>query len=306
MTTYVLRRAGQSLLVVMVVCLTVFLIRYAMPGDPAVLMLPESATEAQIDAMRQALGLNEPVWYQLRVYALGLVQGELGDSLRYRKPVIDLLLERFPITFYLAVSSLLLALSVGIPLGFIGAIWRGGVVEHVVNAIALFGQALPPFWLGIMLVLMFSVNLNWFPAFGVQDWRSFALPSVALAFHLIGLVTRLVRTGLQEEFQEQYFMVARSKGLAPRTLVIKHAFRNALLPLVTVVGLQFGQLLGGAVVIETVFALPGLGRLVLDAISARDYPVVQGLVLVFAIVFLFLQLVVDVLYCYINPRIRLS
>jgi peptide/nickel transport system permease protein len=279
-----------------------FIIR--MTGDPVAIMLPPDATAQQADAFRAALGLDKPLLTQYLIYMSNLFRFDFGVSLRYYAPALGLILERMPATVQLASAALILSLLVAIPSGILAALKRGTWIEQGIMVFILFGQAMPVFWMGILFVIVFSVNLRWFPTGGYGDWRYLVLPAVALGLRLMALVTRLLRSSLIEVLNSDYIRTARAKGLLPFTVVAKHALRNSLLPVVTVVGLEIGYLLGGSVVCETVFAWPGVGQLLIAAITHRDFPLVQAAIILLAFSFVVINLAVDVLYVFIDPRIQ--
>lgn len=274
------------------------------PGDPALLMVGPTGTQQDVAALRHRLGLDRPAWEQYARYLLATARLDFGESLRLEEPALDAVLQRFPATAQLALSATVLAVAVSFPLGILAAVRQRSLLDHIVSVVSLLGQSVPNFWLGIMLILVFARDLRWFPSAGIGGLSHLVLPSATLAVLLIGVLTRLVRSGLLDVIHEDYIRSAYAKGLAPRPVLVRHALRNALIPIVTIVGLQLGQLLAGAVIVETVFAWPGVGRLLVDAISNRDYPVVQVAVLLITAVFVLVNLVVDLSYAYLDPRIR--
>jgi ABC-type dipeptide/oligopeptide/nickel transport system permease component len=274
------------------------------PGDPALLMVGPTGTQQDVAALRHRLGLDRPAWEQYARYLLATARLDFGESLRLEEPALDAVLQRFPATAQLALSATVLAVAVSFPLGILAAVRQRSLLDHVVSVVSLLGQSVPNFWLGIMLILVFARDLRWFPSAGIGGLSHLVLPSATLAVLLIGVLTRLVRSGLLDVIHEDYIRSAYAKGLPPRPVLVRHALRNALIPIVTIVGLQLGQLLAGAVIVETVFAWPGVGRLLVDAISNRDYPVVQVAVLLITSVFVLVNLVVDLSYAYLDPRIR--
>ncbi len=304
MTAYIYRRLLQSLVVVWGVSVLVFFLLRLAPGDPASLLLAETATPEQIHEAREKWGLNRPIPVQYAVFLGRAIQGDLGDSLFFKEPALRVLLERMPATLQLSAAALLFSLSVAIPMGILSALRRDSVWDYLGTSVAMLGQAIPPYWLGIMLILIFSVTLRWFPTSGRGTIWHLVLPAVTLGSVLMALVTRLVRSGMLDVMNEDYVRTARAKGLPERLILMRHALRNILIPLVTVVGLQLGALFGGAVITESIFAWPGVGRLALQAINARDYPLVQASVLFISVVYVLLNLVVDLLYVYLDPQIR--
>jgi len=268
------------------------------------MLLAESAGPEQIAAARAKWGLDKPIYVQYGVFLSRAVRGDLGNSLFFQQPALEVLMERMPATLQLSAVALFFSLSIAIPVGLLSALKRDTIWDYLGTNLAMLGQALPPYWLGIMLILIFSVALGWFPTSGRGTWRHLVLPAVTLGSVLMALITRLVRSGMLDVLSEDYVRTARAKGLPERTVIIRHALRNILIPLVTVIGLQLGALFGGAVITESIFAWPGVGRLALQAISARDYPLVQASVLVISVVYVFLNLAVDLIYVYLDPRIR--
>jgi ABC-type dipeptide/oligopeptide/nickel transport system permease component len=304
MGRYILRRLVQSIFVLVGVTLLVFVL-LQVAGDPVVIMMSGTGTsEAQLQEMRRELGLDEPAPLRYGRFLAGLVRGDLGNSLRSNRPALPLVLDRMPATLLLAGAALAFSLAVAIPIGVVSALRPNSLADHVGRTIAVFGQATPVFWLGIMMVLVFAVRLGWFPAGGYGGWRHLVLPAVALGLLPMARVARLLRSSLLEVLGQDYVRTAWAKGLDERGVVLRHALRNAGLPVVTVVGLTFGGLLGGAVVTETIFSWPGVGQLAVQAISNRDTNLVQAIVVVVAILFTLVNLVVDLLYAWINPTIR--
>ncbi len=272
-------------------------------GDPAMLMLPPDATKAEVEALRRQMGFDDPIYVQYGRFAARALQGDLGASLYHRVPALGLILERLPASLELAGAAMLFALVVAVPLGVVSAVKRGSVWDVASMLGALFGLSMPHFWLGIMLILLFSVTLGWLPTSGRGSLAQLVMPSLALGLSLMAMFARLTRSVMLEVLNQDYVRTARAKGLRERIVIGKHALKNALIPLVTVAGMQFGFLIGGTVIIETVFAWPGVGRLVVQAIFSRDYPLVQAAVLVLAVIFVLVNLAVDLLYLYLDPRI---
>ncbi len=304
MATYIRRRLLQSVIVVFGVSVLVFFLLRLAPGDPVLMLLAESAGPEQIAEARAKWGLDKPIYVQYGVFLSRALRGDLGNSLFFQQPALEVLMERMPATLQLSAVALFFSLSIAIPVGLLSALKRDTIWDYLGTNLAMLGQALPPYWLGIMLILIFSVALGWFPTSGRGTWKHLVLPAVTLGSVLMALITRLVRSGMLDVLSEDYVRTARAKGLPERTVIIRHALRNILIPLVTVIGLQLGALFGGAVITESIFAWPGVGRLALQAISARDYPLVQASVLVISVVYVFLNLAVDLIYVYLDPRIR--
>ncbi len=273
-------------------------------GDPVMLMLPPDATQKQIEEFRERMGFNDPIPLQYLRFLSGAVRGDFGTSLRHQQPAMGLVLERLPATLELAVAGMGIALLVAVPFGIFSALRRGSALDYFVMGGALLGLSMPNFWVGIMGILLFAVKFRLLPTSGRGAWSQLVLPGIALGSYLMALIARLTRSGMLEVISQDYVRTARAKGLAEPVIVWRHALMNALIPLVTVVGLQMGELLGGTVVIETVFAWPGVGRLILQAVFQRDYPLVQAAVFILAMIFVAANLLVDIAYRYLDPRIR--
>jgi ABC-type dipeptide/oligopeptide/nickel transport system permease component len=305
-TTYIARRLVFSVFVLWGALTVVFLAVRAVPGDPAQMMLGPNATAADVDALRDQLGLNRPLVVQYATYMLRTLQLDLGDSIRMAQPVVALVAERLPTTGKLALTAIVIAVAISFPLGIVAAIRPGGLLDAVVSVVSLLGQSVPGFWLGIMFILVFARTLRLLPSAGDATWAHLILPSITVALPLIGVLTRLVRSGLLDVLDEDYVRTARAKGLTPRAVLWGHAIRNMLIPVVTVIGLQVGHLLGGAVITETVFAWPGVGLLLVDAITNRDYPLVQASILFITAIFVTINFLVDLSYGVLDPRIRLQ
>jgi peptide/nickel transport system permease protein len=301
---YLWRRLLQSLGAVLGVSAVVFVLIRLIPGDPAMLMLPDGAPSAQIAQLHQELGLDRPVVLQYVVFLKRALRGDLGRSLFFDKPALAIIGAALPNTLLLAATALGLALALAIPIGILSAVRRDSVWDAVGMGLATIGQSLPPFWLGLMLMAVFAVALRWLPTSGMGTAAHLVLPSVTLGTYIMALTTRLVRSGMLDVLAEDYIRTARSKGLSERRVLLQHALRNLLIPIVTVIGLQLGSLLGGAIITETVFAWPGVGTVVYRAIGSRDYPLIQAAVLVVSVYFVFINLAVDLLYAYLDPRIR--
>jgi peptide/nickel transport system permease protein len=304
MTAYIVRRLLQAILVLFGVTIIVFIL-VQLSGDPVLLMLSgTAATEQDLQELRQELGYNDPAVVQYLRYIGGVLSGDMGNSLRFKRPALDLVLERLAATALLAVAALVFAVVVAIPIGVLSAVKRNSWIDHFGMVLALLGQSLPLFWLGIMLVLIFAVRLRWFPASGIGSWQHLILPMITLGAYPMARIARLTRSSMLDVINEDYIMTARAKGLKGLTVVVRHALRNAALPVVTIIGLMFGTLMAGAVITETIFAWPGVGLLTIQAIQNRDFPLVQAAVLVVSITFVFVNLGVDLLYAYIDPRIK--
>jgi peptide/nickel transport system permease protein len=304
MTTYIVRRLLTVIPTLLGVLLAVFLMVRLAPGDPAQLLAGEFATPETLADIRQRFGLDQPWHVQLGLYAANVVRGDLGQSVRTRKPVTYELRQYFPNTLRLTLGAMLVALLIGIPAGIIAATRPGTIFDLLAMLGALIGVSMPVFWFGLMAILIFSVQLGWFPVAGTGTLWHLVLPAITLGTGTAAILARMTRSAMLEVLSQDYIRTARAKGLAGRVVVFKHALRNALIPVVTIIGLQFGGLLEGAVITETVFAWPGIGQLLVGSILARDYPVVQGAVLLIAVAFILINLIVDLLYGAIDPRIR--
>jgi len=306
MIAYILRRLLQMVPVVLGITLIVFVL-VRVSGDPVTLMLPEDAEQFQIDALREALGLDQPITTQYVIYMRDLLRGDLGTSLRYSgQAALPIVLERLPATLQLTLAALVVAVVISFPLGIIAAVYRNRWPDMSATSFAVLGQAMPNFWLGIMMILLFSVILGWLPVSGRSGLASFILPAITLGTSLAALLTRLMRSSLLEVLNQDYVRTATAKGLQRRLVLLKHAVRNALLSYVTVLGLQVATLMAGAVVTEQVFAWPGIGLLAIQAINSRDMPVIQGVVIIAALIVMSANLLVDILYALIDPRISYS
>jgi peptide/nickel transport system permease protein len=303
MVGYGFRKIFHTLFVALGVVTLVFA-ALRLSGDPAATMLPGDASVDELRDLRRALGLDQPLWAQYLGFLRGAVTGDFGTSFRHQQPALPLVLERLPATLELAGAALLLAVAVALPLGVLAAIYRGRALDVLAMGFAVVGQATPYFWMGIMLILIVSVELGWLPTSGRGGLERLILPAITLGTHFAASLARLTRTSMLEVLGQPFVTTARAKGLSEWSVILGHALKNAAVPVVTLIGLQFGTLLGGAVVTETIFAWPGVGRLAVQSIFVRDYPVVQAGVFVLALTFVFLNLVVDLLYGVLDPRIR--
>jgi peptide/nickel transport system permease protein len=304
MFNFIIKRLLSMIPVLIGISLLLFFMLRMLPGDPAQVLAGQMASPEEIETIRRQLGLDRPIYAQYLSYLNRLAHLDLGRSARTQNPVIEEVWARLPNTMLLAVAAIGMACLFGIPAGVISAMRPYTWVDYLVTTASLCGISMPVFWLGIMLVVVFSVYLKWLPAGGTGSWLHVILPSVTLAAFVVAFIARMTRSTMLETLNQDYTTTARSKGLTEKVVVIKHALKNALIPIVTVVGLQFGLLLGGAVLTETVFAWPGLGRLIVDSILARDYPVIQGTILIFGLLYILVNLAVDILYALIDPRIR--
>lgn len=303
-SAYMLRRLLLLIPVLIGVAIIVFAMVRLIPGDPAVAMAGVHATPEYISQVRADLGLDEPIYVQFGVFANKILRGDFGISTRTKQPAFSVIWPRFKNTFYLTTAALIIASIIGIGVGIISAVKPYSIYDQVVMVLSLFGVAAPVFWLGLILMLIFSVNLGWFPSSGMGSLKHFVLPSITLAANSTALIARMTRSSMLEVLKNDYITTARSKGLKENVIIIKHALRNALIPIVTILGLRFGMLLGGAVLTETVFSWPGVGRLMVDSILSRDYPVVQGSVILLAFIFVIVNLMVDILYAFLDPQIH--
>jgi len=306
MKSYILRRVAQSALTLLGVSVLVFVILRVLPGDPARMLLPDGAPESAVIELNRQLGLREPLFVQYGLFLRSVAHGDFGQSFQYRAPALRVVLERLPATIQLTVAAMLVTIAAGVTLGIGTAVRRGTRYDVAGTILAVLGQSLPNFWLGIMLILLFGVALRWLPTSGFAGWTSLVLPAITLAAFPTALVARLTRSSMLEILNRDYIRTGRAKGLAERSVVLRHALRNAAIPVLTVIGLQIGALLGGAVITESVFAWPGMGKLIVDAIFFRDFPVVQTVLILSATVFVGINLLVDLLYTIIDPRIRYS
>ncbi len=306
MQRYIARRLVQGVVTLFLVSIVVFILG-RLTGDPVALLLSEFSTFEDQEMLTRQLGLDKPLPEQYAIFSWNAVRGDLGRSIRGdRAPALELVLERLPATLQLASISASLSFLIGLPLGVLAALKRGSLVDTISRVLALLGQATPVFWLGIVAMYVFSVQLGWLPTSGYGTPKQFVLPVAALSAFMVAAFLRLTRSGMLEALDSEYVKLARIKGLSETTVVWKHALRNSLIPVITYLGTVFGRMVTGTVVVETVFAWPGVGRLAFDAVMLRDFPVLQAVVLFMATAFLVINLVVDILYAYIDPRIRYS
>lgn len=311
MIRYLTKRLAYSLIAVLGITLIVF-IALNLSRNPVELMLPPSATKEDMEEMREIMGFNDPILVQYGRFLKGAVVGDFGQSYNYDEPALDVVLERLPATLKLSAAALLLAAAIGIPAGVISAVRRGKLSDVLIRITALVGQCMPGFWLGIMMMLLFSVKLGWLPTSaqtaqdGVGAWKVIIMPAIALSVNTAATITRLLRSNMLDVMNKEYIDVARSKGLGAWMVVMKHAFKNAITSIITVLGMQIANMVGGAVIIETVFAWPGVGRLAVMSITNGDFMVVEAIVFILAVAFVLVNFLVDVLYCVINPRVQLQ
>ena len=306
MNVFLRRRLLGLISVLFGVITIVFLIIHLVPGDPARIMLGESALPADVETLRESLGLNRPLIVQYFDFFAKLFQGDLGRSFNTGQPVLSAIIERFPATLILTAASMFFAIIIAVPIGIITAAKRNTVVDNLGMIFSLIGVSMPAFWLGPILILIFSVKFGILPVSGSGSIKHLVLPSFSLGFALAAIISRMTRASMIEVLNQDYIRTARAIGVSEKTILLKHALRNAIIPVVTIVGLQFGALLGGVIIIEIIFSWPGIGQLLIPAIMRRDYPLVQGCILFIAVVYIFVNLIVDIIYAYIDPRIKYS
>jgi len=306
MHRYLIRRLLLTIPVLLGVATLVFSLIHFIPGDPAQAMLGEGAAPEDVAQLRERLGLDRPLLVQYGSFLQGLARGDLGVSLRNDQPVLQQILERMPATAELAFASMAVAVLIALPLGIIAAVWRGTAVDYSAMTLSLVGISVPNFWLGPLLAIVFAVELGWLPVGGRGTIAHLVLPAVTLGAALAAILARMTRASLLEELREPYVLAARAKGVSRTRAVLHHALRNSLIPIVTILGLQFGVVLTGAVITETIFAWPGIGRLLIQSISFRDYPTVQGCVLLIAVTYVGVNLITDLTYGFLDPRIRVD
>jgi len=306
MHRYLIRRLLLTIPVLLGVATLVFSLIHFIPGDPAQAMLGEGAAPDEVAQLRARLGLDRPLLVQYGSFLQGLARGDLGVSLRNDQPVLQQILDRMPATAELAFASMAVAVLIALPLGIVAAVWKGTLVDHSAMTLSLVGISVPNFWLGPLLAIVFAVELGWLPVGGRGTLAHLVLPAVTLGAALAAILARMTRASLLEELREPYVLAARAKGVSRTRAILHHAFRNSLIPIVTILGLQFGVVLTGAVITETIFAWPGIGRLLIQSISFRDYPTVQGCVLLIAVTYVGVNLLTDLTYGFLDPRIRVD
>jgi ABC-type dipeptide/oligopeptide/nickel transport system permease component len=305
-TRYLVRRLLLTIPVLLGVATLVFALIHLVPGDPAQSMLGESASPEDVARLRQSLGLDDPLLVQYTSFLSGIVRGDLGSSFRYGTPVTSEIRSRLLRTAQLALAAMAVAIVLAIPLGILAAVFRGTPIDHAAMTLALAGISMPNFWLGPLLAILFAVVLGWLPVAGTGTVWHLVLPAVTLGAALSAILARMTRASLLEELREPYVVAARARGMSRARAVLRHAFRNSLIPIVTIVGLQFGAVLTGTIITETIFAWPGVGRLLIQAINFRDYPLVQGCILFISVTYVAMNLVTDLTYGLLDPRIRLE
>ncbi len=303
MQRYILSSLGQAISVLIGVLILVFFMVRA-TGDPATLMLAREASPEQVEAFRHQMGFDRPLIVQFADFTAKTLTGNFGNSLHYRLPALPLIVERLPATVQLAVVALIMSLVIGVPLGLIAGSTPGSLWDAIGRTVGLFGQTIPPFWLALLMIIVFAVDLRWLPTSGRDTPQSVLMPAFVLGVGTMGRLVRLTRSSVLEIMGDDYIRTARSKGLPSRVIFFRHALRNAAIPLVSVIGIQFGYMLGGSVIIENVFAWPGLGRLAIESISNRDFPLVQGIAFFTSVIVIFLNVLTDIAYAFIDPRIR--
>jgi len=306
MARYLLRRLLLTLPVLLGVATLVFSLIHLVPGDPAQSMLGDSAPAADVATLRQSLGLDRPLLVQYKSFLTGIVRGDLGKSFRYGTPVTREIGSRLVRTIQLALAAMAVAILLAIPLGIVAAVWKGTAVDHAAMTVSLVGISMPNFWLGPLLAILFAVVLGWLPVSGTGSVAHLVLPAVTLGAALAAILARMTRASVLEELRELYVMAARARGLSRLRAIVHHAFRNSLIPIVTIIGLQFGAVLTGTIITETIFAWPGVGRLLIQAINFRDYPLVQGCILFISFTYVMMNLITDLTYGVLDPRIRLE
>ena len=306
MTRYISLRLAYSLPALWLIFTMVFALAHLVPGDPVQQMLGEGATQSDVAQLRHALGLDKPLGAQYVSYLAGVTHANLGESFRFQQPVAKVVLQHYPATLELAFAALIVCCAIGIPAGILAAQKRATATDHAVGFFTLLGLSVPNFALGPLLILIFSVLIGWLPVSGRGGFSHLILPAVTLGAALAAILTRMVRTSVLEQLSSDYVRTARAKGLSERAVLLRHAFRNALIPILTILGLQFGTLLAGTIVTETIFSWPGIGRLAVQAIEARDYPLLQGCILLIAVSYVLVNLLTDLVYAFADPRVRLQ
>jgi len=307
MTQYIIRRLLQMIPITLGILTLIFSLIHLIPGDPAAQIAGEGARPQDIENVRKALGLDEPLWKQYVTYLSNLARGDLGRSFRTNELVSTEIRERYPATMQLAFGAMLVALLVAFPLGIISAIYRNSWIDNVARFFALIGVSMPSFWFGPLLIIAFAINREWFPVSGREEgWRSLVLPSVTMGLALSAILTRMIRVSLAEELNQLYVTTAIAKGVSRTKAIFRHALKNAMIPVITVLALQFGSLLTGAIITEQIFSWPGLGRLLIQSIATRDYPQVQASILVIALTYIMVNFLADLLYGVADPRIKLE
>ncbi|KAB2336693.1 ABC transporter permease [Cytobacillus depressus] len=305
MWRYFSYRLLQIPLVLLIISLMIFVLVY-IAGDPVALMLPAEATQQEVQQLRAALGFDQPFYIQFWNYMIDLIKGDFGESYKYGVGALSLVLERMPATFELATASMIIAVVIAVPLGIISAIKPNSIIDLFATSLSVLGKAIPNFWLGIMLILVFAVNLKIMPVSGTGSWKHIILPAITLGTAVSAQITRLVRSNMLEILQQDYIRTAKSKGQKKSVIIFKHAFRNSLVPVITITLLQLASLVGGALITEMIFAWPGVGQLIIQAVYDKDLPIIQAAVFVTAVIILFMNLFSDILYRFLDPRIKFN
>lgn len=303
MRTYIIKRVLQALITILGVTIVVFLL-IRITGDPVSAMMPPEATKEEYEVMRQFLGLDRPIHIQYWTYLMGILKGDFGESIRFNEPALDVFLMKFPNTLQLATAAMAISILIGVPLGIMSAVKVGSWFDSVGKVFALMGQAIPVFWLGLMLILVLSVQLELLPVSGMGGWQNLVMPAFTLGWGFSAALLRLTRSAMLDVMDNEYIKMARTVGVPEMSIVFKQALKNALIPIVTLGTMNFIFLISGTVITETIFAWPGVGRLVVESITARDFPMIQMAVLIFAFIFVFANLFLDILYAFLDPRIR--
>jgi peptide/nickel transport system permease protein len=306
MTQYIIRRLLQMIPITLGILTLIFSLIHLIPGDPAMQIAGEGARPEDVQSVRKALGLDQPLWKQYVTYITNLAHGDLGRSFRTNESVAREIAARYPATMVLAFGSMFVALLVAFPLGIISAIYRNSWIDNVARFFALIGVSMPSFWFGPLLIIAFAINRTWFPVSGREGWRSLVLPSITMGLALSAILTRMIRVSLAEELNQLYVTTAIAKGVTRGKAIFRHALKNALIPVITILALQFGSLLTGAIITEQIFSWPGLGRLLIQSITTRDYPQVQASILVIALTYIMVNFISDLLYGVVDPRIKLE
>jgi peptide/nickel transport system permease protein len=304
MFRYLVRRLLLTVPVLLGVATLVFALIHLVPGDPAQAMLGDGASHEEVQRLQHTLGLDRPLLTQYRSFLVGIAHGDLGTSFRYNTPVTAQIREKFPNTAALALAAMLVAVLIAIPLGIVAAVYRGTFIDHAAMTLALLGICMPNFWLGPLLAILFAVRLGWLPVSGIGGLSHLVLPAITLGAALAAILARMTRASVLEELRELYGLAARARDLSGTRAVVRHAFRNSLIPIVTIIGLQFGAVLTGTIITESIFAWPGIGRLLIQAINFRDYPLVQGCILFISVTYVAMNLITDLTYGFLDPRIR--
>ncbi|MBW2148540.1 MAG: ABC transporter permease [Deltaproteobacteria bacterium] len=305
MKEFLISKILHTIIVAFCVLTLVFVVLH-MTGDPVLMLLPPDPSQEEIEALTRTLGLDQPLHIQYWRFFIKVIQGDFGDSFQHQQPAMKLVMERLPASLLLTVTGVILAVVIALPLGILAAIRRGSIIDNIAVAFAAVGQSAPFFWIGLMLILIFAVKLHLLPTTGYGSWKQLVMPAITLATYPMAAIARLVRSSMLEVLGMDYIKTARSKGLREAPVILKHALKNASIPVVTMVGLQFGMLLGGSIVCEMIFAWPGVGRLIIFALYNRDYPLVEAAVFVVAMVFVLCNLLVDLSYAFLDPRVRIK